>query len=87
MICQASSTEGPVADKPFPPCHRDPIDYDLNDLRPTTFAVVSEFARRRRETAIGYVTRQGVIVLAPTAADTHLFRNTDHIVVLSKDDH
>lgn len=66
---------------------RDPIDYDLNDLRPTTFAVVSEFARRRRETAIGYVTRQGVIVLAPTAADTHLFRNTDHIVVLSKDDH
>ena len=83
----AASRQGPELTS-FPvPCHRDPIDYDLNDIRPTTFAVVSEFARRRRETAIGYVTRQGVIVLAPTAADTHLFRNTDHIVVLSKDDH
>lgn len=36
-----------------------------------------------QETALGYITRQGALVLAPPAGSTHVFRNTDRVVVFA----
>ncbi|KAK9814063.1 hypothetical protein WJX72_000188 [[Myrmecia] bisecta] len=60
---------------------RDPSAYSLDDVTPITFACVAERARLHDETAIGFVTRQGALVLAPDAGDMHVYRNTDHVVV------
>ena len=36
-----------------------------------------------QETALGFITRQGALVLAPPAGSTHVFRNTDRVVVFA----
>ena len=36
-----------------------------------------------QETALGFITRQGALVLAPPAGSTHVFRNSDRVVVFA----
>ncbi|DBB14997.1 hypothetical protein WJX82_007629 [Trebouxia sp. C0006] len=64
---------------------REPADYHIHDLKNTTFAEVAEYARTKTETAIGYVSMQGELFLAPEAGHKHVYRNTDHVVVFAKE--
>ena len=62
---------------------REPEAFQLTDVRATSFAEVAERARALQETAFGYITRQGTLVLAPPAGSAHVFRNTDRVVVFA----
>ncbi|KAL3158654.1 hypothetical protein ABBQ32_011397 [Trebouxia sp. C0010 RCD-2024] len=64
---------------------REPADYHIHDLKKTTFAEVAEYARTKTETAIGYVSMQGELFLAPEAGHKHIYRSTDHVVVIAKE--
>lgn len=64
---------------------REPADYHIHDLKKTSFAEVAEYARTKSETAIGYVSMQGELFLAPEAGHKHVYRNTDHVVVIAKE--
>lgn len=59
----------------------------MGDLRATPFAEVSERASNIGEVAIGFVTRAGSLVLAPSASLEHVYRNTDRIVVFANAQH
>jgi hypothetical protein len=48
-----------------------------------TFGWLMEAARHRGETALGIMTREGEVTLAPAAEHTHRFRPGDRIAVLA----
>ena len=62
---------------------RDPNELGVDDLRSTTFAEVCERAANFGEVAIGFVTRAGSLMLAPSVNLEHVYRNTDRIVVFA----
>ena len=58
----------------------------LKDLRITVFMMyclqVAELARERSETAIGYISEDGPLVLAPAAANSHVYAPGDMIIII-----
>ena len=50
-----------------------------------TFAEVIEAARRLKQTAMGYVLRDGSIRMVPAASSCHRFMEGDQIIVLAQD--
>lgn len=50
-----------------------------------TFAEVLEAARKLRQTAFGYVLRDGSIMMVPDASSCHRFMEGDQIIVLAQD--
>jgi len=66
---------------PPPSCPSRPGQARTPDWR----EIVSIFDRALnvQETALGFITRQGALVLAPPAGSTHVFRNTDRVVVFA----
>ncbi|KAK9917305.1 hypothetical protein WJX75_002985 [Coccomyxa subellipsoidea] len=62
---------------------RRPIHYALPDEEPVTFAQVSELLRKEDELAIGFITKDGHMKLAPRAAEQHKFDPDDRLVVIS----
>jgi hypothetical protein len=63
---------------------RRPERYGLNNGRTHSFAEVGELARLRHETALGFVTSDGKLVLAPASTDHAQFGKDSRIVVLSE---
>lgn len=59
--------------------HLDPTSNDAT----VTFGFLSESARIRGETALGIMTREGDVALAPSADYTHTFRPGDRIAVIA----
>ncbi|EIE27753.1 hypothetical protein COCSUDRAFT_55736 [Coccomyxa subellipsoidea C-169] len=62
---------------------RRPIHYALPDEEPVTFAQLSELLRKEAELAIGFITKDGHMKLAPRAAEQHKFDPDDRLVVIS----
>jgi hypothetical protein len=50
-----------------------------------TFAEVIEAARRLKQTALGFVTAYGCIVMVPDASSCHKFEDGDQVIVLAQD--
>ncbi|CAL8463710.1 g3244 [Coccomyxa elongata] len=62
---------------------RRPIHYALPDEDSVTFAQLSELLRKEDELAIGFITKDGHMKLAPRAAEKHKFDPNDRLIVIS----
>lgn len=56
---------------------------DPDKAEPAKFSRIVECARARGETAIGIMTREGDLRLAPSAEFLYTFRNGDRVVVIA----
>ena len=54
-----------------------------SDAATVTFGWLGESARLRGETALGIMTREGEVTLAPNTEYTHTFRPGDRIAVIA----
>ncbi|GAB4818940.1 hypothetical protein N2152v2_005986 [Parachlorella kessleri] len=63
---------------------RRPERYSLDSGHSATFAEVVELARLRGETALGYVTGDGSLALAPEAMSRHHFTKSSRVVVMAE---
>ncbi|KAK9815434.1 hypothetical protein WJX72_003650 [[Myrmecia] bisecta] len=64
---------------------RRPSRYLLPKEQPTSFAQITELARQRKETAIGYITKAGAMTLAPSCGDMHVYTPADRVVVIAEE--
>lgn len=62
---------------------RRPERYSLS-TQAVPFAEVAELARLRGETALGYVSGDGSLVLAPDADSAHLYTPNSRVVVMAE---
>ncbi|GAX83351.1 hypothetical protein CEUSTIGMA_g10776.t1 [Chlamydomonas eustigma] len=64
---------------------RNPAALNIAAGDTVAFAEVIEAARRLKQTALGFVTAHGCIVMVPDASSCHKFEEGDQIVVLAQD--
>ena len=64
---------------------RRPSRYHRPTNEPETFAQITELARTKKETAIGYITKAGLMRLAPKPKETHTYSAEDRIIVIADD--
>ena len=64
---------------------RRPSRYHAPTDEPETFAQIGELARTKKETAIGYITKAGLMKLAPRPKTEHTYQPDDRIIVIADD--
>lgn len=64
---------------------RRPSRYHAPTEQPETFAQIGELARTKKETAIGYITKAGLMRLAPKPKEAHTYQADDRIIVIADD--
>ena len=64
---------------------RDPSYYrlDCDNSQPLAFADIAEAARQQKETALGYILRDGAVISAPHANDKQKLHIGDRIIALA----
>ncbi|CAK0785418.1 hypothetical protein CVIRNUC_008627 [Coccomyxa viridis] len=63
---------------------RRPTRYALPDDAPVSFAQVAELLRKHGELALGYITQDGHMRLAPRAVAEHCFNENDRLIILAR---
>ena len=64
---------------------RRPSRYDLDGNSQVAFAQVIELARTKKESAIGYISKDGQMRLVPKPAELRAYSTEDRVIVIADD--
>ena len=64
---------------------RRPSRYDLDGKSQVAFAQVIELARTKKESAIGYISKDGQMRLVPKPAELRVYSTEDRVIVIADD--